>query len=90
MNVISLTEIEEQLGEYITLTPTQRSILTLLQRKGSLSRKVICQDLQVPWTTVYDNLLKLKKLDLVEKFFRSTGKRGRPIIYWKLKEVFSD
>lgn len=38
-------------------------------------------------TTVYDNLVKLQKKTLIEKFSRSNGKRGRPKIYWRLKEV---
>lgn len=38
-------------------------------------------------STIYDNLVKLQKKKLVEKFSRSNGKRGRPKIYWKAKEV---
>lgn len=38
-------------------------------------------------TTIYDNLVKLQKKKIVEKFSRSNGKRGRPKIYWKLTEV---
>lgn len=36
-------------------------------------------------TTIYDNLAKLEKRKLVEKFSRSNGKRGRPLIFWKCK-----
>ena len=35
-------------------------------------------------TTIYDNLLKLQKREIVEKFKRSNGKRGRPIVLWRL------
>jgi len=35
-------------------------------------------------TTIYDNLVKLQKRRLVEKFSRSNGKRGRSYVYWKI------
>lgn len=38
-------------------------------------------------TTIYDNLVKLQKKKLIEKFSKNNGRRGRPKIYWKLKEV---
>lgn len=37
-------------------------------------------------TTIFDNLIKLQKRKLVEKFSRSNGKRGRPMVYWKIKD----
>ena len=37
-------------------------------------------------TTIYDNLVKLQKRKLVERFSKSNGKRGRPPIYWKIKK----
>jgi hypothetical protein len=35
-------------------------------------------------TTVYDNLRKLQKHKLVEKITQKNGKRGRPLVLWKL------
>ena len=37
-------------------------------------------------TTIYDNLVKLQKRKLIEKFSRSNGKRGRPLVFWKITE----
>lgn len=37
-------------------------------------------------TTIYDNLEKLEKRKLVERFSRNNGKRGRPKIFWKIKK----
>lgn len=37
-------------------------------------------------TTLYDNLEKLEKRKLVERFSRSNGKRGRPPVHWKIKK----
>ena len=37
-------------------------------------------------TTIYDNLKKMEKRKLVERFSRITGKRGRPLVYWKIKK----
>ena len=36
-------------------------------------------------TTIYDNLVKLENRKLVENFTKSNGKRGRPPVYWKIK-----
>ena len=36
-------------------------------------------------TTVYDDLTKLQKRKIVEKFSKKNGKRGRPPVYFKLK-----
>lgn len=47
-----------------------------------IKRKDICVNLKIPRTTVYDNLVRLQKLHLIEKLSYSNGKRGRPIIYW--------
>ena len=38
-------------------------------------------------TTIYNNLLKLKKRKVVKKFTKNNGKRGRPLVLWKLVEV---
>ena len=35
-------------------------------------------------TTIYDNLIKLQKRKVIEKFTRNDGSRGRPRVFWKL------
>lgn len=37
-------------------------------------------------TTIYDNLTKLIKKKIVEKFSKNNGKRGRPPVFFKLKD----
>lgn len=37
-------------------------------------------------TTVYDNLVKLQKRKVVEKFPYNDGQRGRPLIFWQLRD----
>lgn len=69
------------------LTPLQSKIIMLLVREYELSRKEICNFLNKPRTTIYDNLLILQKLNFVEKFqeWNYKAKVGRPIIKWKIK-----
>ena len=37
-------------------------------------------------STVYDNLVKLQKRKVVEKFPYNDGQRGRPLIFWQLRD----
>ena len=37
-------------------------------------------------TTVYDNLVKLQKRKVVEKFSYNAGERGRPLVFWQLRD----
>lgn len=37
-------------------------------------------------TTIHDNLVKLQRRKLVEKFSKGNGKRGRPPVFFKLME----
>ena len=36
-------------------------------------------------TTVYDNLVKLQKRKVVEKFSYNSGQQGRPLVFWQLR-----
>jgi predicted ArsR family transcriptional regulator len=68
------------------LTPIQNSLIKTLEEEGPLTRRDLVKHLITPRTTVYDNLIKLHKRKLVAKFTRSNGKRGRPLVLWKLNE----
>jgi len=72
----------------------QLGLYFLLYNKGDLNRNQICSELGFKIlpsnryemrTTVYDNLLKLKNKRLITKFEKSNGKRGRPIVFWRVK-----
>ena len=69
----------------ILLSPIQNNLIRLLKNDGPLTRKQIVNQLDTPRTTVFDNLTKLQKRRVVEKFSRNNGKRGRPKVYWRIK-----
>jgi len=79
---ISIFEQFSTSGEYIS--PIQHNILKVLEKSGPLVRREIVQELKTARTTVYDNLIKLQKMKRVKKFTRNDGKRGRPLVFWKL------
>ena len=78
----SILEELKQSKEF--LTPIQNNLVKTLDDKGPLTRRELVKALGTPRTTIYDNLLKLQKLRVVEKFSRNEGKRGRPMIFWKV------
>ena len=67
------------------LSPTQYNLIKTLENTGPLTRKDLVKQLKTPRTTIYDNLIKLQKRTLIEKFSRNDGKRGRPLVFWKMK-----
>jgi len=78
--------LDKEFDSKVYLTPIQHSLVKTLQNIGPLSRSELVKELDTPRTTIYDNLLKLQKIKLIEKFSRNNGKRGRPLVFWKLKE----
>ena len=68
------------------LTPIQYNLMKKLEVHGPTTRRELVKSLNSPRTTIYDNLLKLQKRELIEKFTRNNGMRGRPLVFWKLKE----
>lgn len=68
------------------LTPIQCQLIEFLENNGPSTRKIFVKELKTPRTTIYDNLLKLQKRKIIEKSTKNNGLRGRPIVYWKLKE----
>ena len=67
------------------LSPIQSNLLKTLETTGPLTRKDLVKHIKTPRTTIYDNLVQLQKQKLIEKFTRSDGKRGRPLVFWKTK-----
>jgi len=68
------------------LTPLQSNLIKILDENGPATRKELVNHLSIPRTTIYDNLLKLQKRRLLEKFTRTYGSRGRPLVFWKISE----
>jgi len=77
------------IGEYSDpdnyLSPIQYNLIRTLENIGPLTRKDLVKQLKIPRTTIYDNLIKLQKIKLIEKFSRNDGQRGRPLVFWKMK-----
>ena len=67
------------------LSPIQYNLIKMLENTGPLTRKDLVRQLKTPRTTIYDNLIKLQMRKLIEKYSRNDGKRGRPLVFWKLK-----
>ena len=67
-------------------TPLQNSLIKILEDSGPITRKELVSTLNIPRTTIYDNLLKLQKRKMIEKFSRNNGRRGRPLVFWRIKE----
>jgi predicted ArsR family transcriptional regulator len=78
--------IKDEINSKEYLTPIQYNLIKKLQNIGPSTRRDLVKVLNSPRTTVYDNLLKLQKRRLIEKFTRNNGMRGRPLVFWRLKE----
>lgn len=78
--------IKNQINSKEYLTPIQYNLIKKLQTIGPSTRRDLVKVLNSPRTTIYDNLLKLQKRKLIEKFTRTNGMRGRPLVFWRLKE----
>lgn len=81
-NTLSI-ENYPNLKEY--LSPIQFNLIKALKEVGPLTRRDLVKELKTPRTTIYDNLVKLQKRKLIEKFSRNSGGRGRPLVFWKFK-----
>jgi len=79
-------EIKNEINSKEYLTPIQYNLIKNLQNIGPTTRRDLVKVLNSPRTTIYDNLLKLQKRKLIEKFTRNNGMRGRPLVFWRLKE----
>ena len=77
--------INENFNSKEYLSPIQFNLIKTLSKEGPLTRRELVSQLKTPRTTIYDNLIKLQKKKVVEKFSRNEGKRGRPLVFWKIK-----
>ena len=74
---------ENYFNSEVFLTPIQNTLIKTLKKIGPMTRRELVNQLNTPRTTIYDNLLKLQKIRLVEKYARNSGNRGRPLVFWK-------
>ena len=82
-NTITIDKFAEITKEY--LTPTQIRLIEVLKNNGPLTRKTLVKEMNTPRTTIYDNLLKLQKRKIIKKYGANNGVRGRPLVYWQIK-----
>ncbi len=68
------------------ISPLQYNLIKTLKNNGPLTRRELVNKLNTPRTTIYDNLVKLLKENVIKKFSRNNGKRGRPKIYWEINK----
>ncbi len=80
-----IEQIERELPSWDYLTSLQKELIKIIEEHGPTQRRTFVKLLNTPRTTVYDNLLKLQKWKIIERFSFNNGLRGRPVIYWKLK-----
>ena len=73
-------------NDKVFLTPLQHNILRILHKYGPKIRSELVNQLKIPRTTIYDNLLKLQQWKVLGKYIRYTGKRGRPFVVWKIQD----
>lgn len=75
----------------VSLSRTQKIILTELLRTNNnndgLTRRMLVAKLGLPRTTVYDNLIILKKLRLIDRkeLHKINTEPGRPQVLWYIK-----
>ena len=75
----------------LILSETQNVILFFLTKTDDkFKRQELCDNLNIAWTTLYDNLAQLLQLGLVVKFSVKGIGRGRPSTFWKAFSTVSD
>lgn len=70
------------------LSPLELKLINILELKGARTRVELVEYLNLPRTTVYDNLMRLINKNLVEKFNRHQKSRGRPLVFFRIKSVY--
>ncbi len=74
-------DVEEKILNHL-----QNDLVKTLTKNGPMTRTQIVDTLNRPRTTIYDNLAVLINREKVKKFSRQVNSRGRPVVFFKLKE----
>ena len=69
------------------LNSLQEVLVNVLGRNGPMTRSQMVKAIQKPRTTIYDNLAVLISRNMIKKFSRQVNARGRPVVFFKLKEI---
>ena len=81
-----MSRIELNSDNIRNLNPLQNNLIKTLEKNGPLTRDQMVQILNKARTTIYDNLAVLINRNMVKKFSRQVNARGRPVVFFKLKE----
>ncbi|MFW9991835.1 MAG: hypothetical protein ACFFD4_07225 [Candidatus Odinarchaeota archaeon] len=76
-NLTSLMKVCETSNEFL--------VVTYLHENGPATRGDIVRDTPVKWTTAHDSLIRLQIKGIVKREVVTRG-RGRPSIFWSLKD----
>ena len=81
-----MENLEPNMEKIKELNLLQNSLIKTLNKNGPLTRDQMVELLNKPRTTIYDNLAVLINRNMVKKFSRQVNARGRPVVFFKLKE----
>ena len=85
MNELANQIVESSFKNIITiLSPLQLQLVKVLEVNGPMTRNDLVKELKSARTTIYDNLIRLERMKILQKFNNSNGMIGRPLVYWKL------
>ena len=85
MNILANQVAKIEFKNFIAiLSSLQCQIIRILENNGPMTRNEIVKDLKTARTTIYDNLVKLERLEIIFKNSINNGMIGRPMVYWQL------
>jgi uncharacterized membrane protein len=70
--------------DFSDLLRSDKIVLEALMRLGSTDRDNLTQICALPRTTVYDALMRLERIGIVEKYLEERLKRGRPKTLYRI------
>ncbi|MFQ6126934.1 MAG: helix-turn-helix domain-containing protein [Candidatus Heimdallarchaeota archaeon] len=70
--------------EFSDLLPNDSIVLNTLRRVSRATRSDLVKLCDLPRTTIYDALIRLKRLGAVERYPEERTKRGRPKIFYRI------
>ena len=70
--------------DFPDLLKNDKIVLEALVRLGSTDRGHLTQICALPRTTVYDALMRLERIGIVEKYLEERVKRGRPKTLYRI------
>ena len=74
-------------GQYHAVYPVDYNIFTYLKTRGSSERDKISVELSIARTTVYDSLIRLKNIKVVEDEEHAGGPgKGRSKTIWSIRK----